>query len=275
MYWIINDKIEFRPASKMLISLDNPDIYVVLTAPATRCLLLMLEAAPELVTHQEFFKIVWEDEGMLVPPNTLYQNISIIRRGLRAVDESNHLLISTVPRKGFHFDKNANIIHVVPEQANNNNTYSSGSPDEYVGVINSTNENDENICSLFLIRLIKSALRKDLFIYFFIAFFLIIGIVIGNLIFPVSATKPFFIDYSFVEKRNGCNFYSNEKNNESSNSFEQSKNIILNSGLSCKKYPWVYIYSSVSSPGLIAFACRNKYTDLHNPGCLTLSFRGI
>lgn len=101
MYWIINDNIEFRPDSKKLISVSNPELNVVLTTPASRCLLLLLEASPDVVTQQEFFKKVWEDEGMLVPANTLYQNISIVRRGLRAVGETDRILVATVPRKGF------------------------------------------------------------------------------------------------------------------------------------------------------------------------------
>ncbi|EBW6663750.1 transcriptional regulator, partial [Salmonella enterica subsp. enterica serovar Reading] len=34
MHWIINDNIEFRPDSKKLISVTNPEINVVLTTPA-------------------------------------------------------------------------------------------------------------------------------------------------------------------------------------------------------------------------------------------------
>lgn len=116
MYWIINDNIEFRPDSKKLISVTNPEINVVLTTPASRCLLLLLNASPDVVTQQEFFKKVWEDEGMLVPANTLYQNISIVRRGLRAVGETDRILVATVPRKGFQIDKSVKISRVAAVQ---------------------------------------------------------------------------------------------------------------------------------------------------------------
>ena len=94
MYWIINKNIEFWPENKRLISLKNPAQSVTLTAPASHCLVLLLEAAPELVSQQVFFKKVWEDEGILVPANTLYQNISIVRRGLRDVGETDN---SSIP----------------------------------------------------------------------------------------------------------------------------------------------------------------------------------
>ncbi|WP_259270615.1 winged helix-turn-helix domain-containing protein [Klebsiella pneumoniae] len=101
MYWIINKNIEFWPENKRLISLKNPAQSVTLTAPASHCLVLLLEATPELVSQQVFFKKVWEDEGILVPANTLYQNISIVRRGLRDVGETDNSIVVTVPQKAF------------------------------------------------------------------------------------------------------------------------------------------------------------------------------
>lgn len=42
---------------------------------------------------------------MVVSANTLYQNISIIRRGLRTVGENEDTLIITVPRRGFQIER--------------------------------------------------------------------------------------------------------------------------------------------------------------------------
>ncbi|EMB0566668.1 transcriptional regulator, partial [Escherichia coli] len=109
MYWIINDNIEFWPEHRKLISVHNADLNVVLTTPASRCLSLLLEAFPDVVAQQDFFTRVWEEEGMRVPTNTLYQNISIIRRGFRAVGDTTHSLIATVPRRGFKIHNDINI----------------------------------------------------------------------------------------------------------------------------------------------------------------------
>lgn len=49
---------------------------------------------------------------MLVPANTLYQNISIIRRGLRTTGETDDTLVATVPRKGFQIEKNVRVTRV-------------------------------------------------------------------------------------------------------------------------------------------------------------------
>ena len=109
MYWIINDNIEFWPEHRKLISVHDAELNAVLTTPASRCLSLLLEAFPNVVAQQDFFSRVWEEEGMRVPVNTLYQNISIIRRGFRTVGETNHSLIATVPRKGFKINNDINI----------------------------------------------------------------------------------------------------------------------------------------------------------------------
>ncbi|HFI8999147.1 TPA: transcriptional regulator, partial [Escherichia coli] len=109
MYWIINDNIEFWPEHRKLISVHNADLNVVLTTPASRCLSLLLEVFPDVVAQQDFFTRVWEEEGMRVPTNTLYQNISIIRRGFRAVGDTTHSLIATVPRRGFKIHNDINI----------------------------------------------------------------------------------------------------------------------------------------------------------------------
>lgn len=100
MYWIINDNIEFWPEHKKLISVHDAELNAILTSPASRCLSLLLEAFPDVVAQQDFFSRVWEEEGMRVPVNTLYQNISIIRRGFRTVGETIIRLLQPCREKG-------------------------------------------------------------------------------------------------------------------------------------------------------------------------------
>lgn len=54
---------------------------------------------------------------MVVSANTLYQNISIIRRGLRTVGENEDTLIITVPRKGFQIEPGVNVITIRKDSA--------------------------------------------------------------------------------------------------------------------------------------------------------------
>ncbi|AUO67627.1 hypothetical protein WM46_24565 [Citrobacter freundii complex sp. CFNIH2] len=279
MYWIINDNIEFRPDSKKLISVTNPEINVVLTTPASRCLLLLLDASPDVVTQQEFFKKVWEDEGMLVPANTLYQNISIVRRGLRAVGETDRILVATVPRKGFQIDKSVKITRVAAVQE------ADVAPDSLQGEdeldVEYHTEADpaltpEEIAPPARTATVRQSSRLPLFVGILAmvaAFF--IGAIGINAFWHFSDTKPFFADYTFVEQDKGCRFYTTDDSHDSKNSFARFKALILGSGLDCEKYPWVYFPLSQTSPGLAVLVCRQNYLKSAVPGCITLSFRGV
>lgn len=112
MFWIINDNIKFCPEKNLLVSLTRPELSVILTTPASRCLVLLLESSPEVVHQKTFFDKVWGEDGMLVPANTLYQNISIIRRGLRSTGETDDTLVATVPRKGFQIEKGVSVARI-------------------------------------------------------------------------------------------------------------------------------------------------------------------
>ncbi len=92
--------------------MTRPELSVILTTPASRCLVLLLESAPEVVNQRDFFTKVWGEDGMLVPANTLYQNISIIRRGLRTTGETDDTLVATVPRKGFQIKKEVKVSRI-------------------------------------------------------------------------------------------------------------------------------------------------------------------
>ncbi|ECC1666790.1 hypothetical protein FNJ15_21835 [Salmonella enterica subsp. diarizonae] len=59
--------------------------------------------SPHVVSHDELLRRVWEDNGIIVPVNTLHQSISIIRRGLNKVRPDGGSLVKNVPGKGFRF----------------------------------------------------------------------------------------------------------------------------------------------------------------------------
>lgn len=98
-HYIINETVEFHPATSKLRDLTNPEHVVVLNSPAGRCLLLLIERAGTIVTQQEFMDIVWQQRGMLVSLNTYYQNISILRKGLKSIGFNDDPIV-TIPRIG-------------------------------------------------------------------------------------------------------------------------------------------------------------------------------
>ncbi|HGY8407583.1 TPA: transcriptional regulator, partial [Escherichia coli] len=57
--------------------------------------------------------------------------------------------------------------------------------------------------------------------------------------------------------------------------FDKYKTRILDSGINCKKYPWLYFPLAKSSPGMIVMACNKNYNQHEVAGCLTLSYREV
>ncbi|WP_312688682.1 transcriptional regulator [Kosakonia sp.] len=277
MHWIINDNIEFRPGSKKLISANNPEVSVTLTSPASRCLLLLLEASPNVVLQQDFFKKVWEEEGMLVPANTLYQNISIVRRGLRAVGETDRRLIATIPRKGFQIDASVKVYRqaevmseFVPDTANTTNNEIP------------TNETLPHSTPLLLAGVpsinIKKPSPKRLHWKAF-AIVMLISFIMGmltTLLFQhISGAPVLFQSYRWIEKEKGCNFYANNDAYDGDNNDGHISNIIKSTGLDCRTHPWIYAYLSRTSPTLTAFLCKNELSPSTSPECTSLFFRGV
>jgi len=108
-HYIINNMVEFHPATSTLRDIASPDRVVVLNSPAGRCLLLLIERAGAIVTQQEFLDIVWQRRGMLVSPNTFYQNISILRKGLKKIGFEVDPIV-TIPRIGLTLASDTQIV---------------------------------------------------------------------------------------------------------------------------------------------------------------------
>ena len=100
--FLINESVYFYPAKQLLESASKDKESVSLNVPASRCLTLLLEKKGEIVTKYDFSQEVWENRGQYTSANTLYQNISLIRKALRSAGISQDV-IHTVPREGFSF----------------------------------------------------------------------------------------------------------------------------------------------------------------------------
>ncbi|HCZ9098945.1 winged helix-turn-helix domain-containing protein [Klebsiella michiganensis] len=100
--YLINESVYFYPAKQLLAPVSGEEESVSLNVPASRCLKLLLEKKGEIVTRYDFSQEVWESRGQYTSTNTLYQNISLIRKALRAVGISQDV-IHTIPREGFSF----------------------------------------------------------------------------------------------------------------------------------------------------------------------------
>ncbi len=275
MFWIINDNIKFCPEKNVLVSLTKPELSVILTTPATRCLALLLESSPEVVNQKEFFDKVWGEDGMIVPANTLYQNISIIRRGLRSAGETSETLVATVPRKGFQIHKSVKVTRVETNVVDSDEPAERMSPEAHP--VDFTETPVASIPDV-PIESVEKKTPRPLRRLFLPALLMVISFALGfftlHHVLRDNPEKDFFRDYTINRTENGCHFFSQNDDIKSIGNFSRFIKIIMNTGLDCKKYPWVYFSSSSNAPALSVLVCRAPYEKKANAGCMTLYFRG-
>lgn len=268
MLWIINGTIKFDPDKHKLFSLGNPDLNVTLTIPASRCLTLLLEHSPDVVAQKDFLTQVWGEEGMIVPVNTLYQNISIIRRGLRVAGETDETLVSTVPRKGFRIDNSVKVTRIsAHDTATDSGSDVELRPEESPVVVNAVVNPNKN-----------SAKQPKQSRYPIMMLMVLVSFAAGVLALQASRIRisepDFFKGYTINRVENGCHFISKNDDIKKVGNFTKFKNIIIATGLDCEKYPWVYFSSTSPMPALSAFVCKEPFEVAGGSGCITLYFRG-
>ncbi|WP_435927842.1 winged helix-turn-helix domain-containing protein [Dryocola sp. BD613] len=115
-YYIINEAVEFHPATSTLRDIHNPDVVVTLNSPAGRCLLLLISRVGTIVTQHEFMDIVWKQSGMRVTSNAYYQNISVLRKGLKRIGLGEDIIV-TIPRIGLTLATGTSIRKLTAETA--------------------------------------------------------------------------------------------------------------------------------------------------------------
>ena len=285
MCWIINDKIRFIPEEKKLISLAKPELHVVLTRPASRCLELLLEASPDMVSQNDIFEKVWRDNAKTTPLNTLYQNISIIRRGLNEASETSESYITTVPRKGFRISSSINVVR----ESDENSGISEGEinslylPEAIDNTEEATREEDnalvENTATPVTLDPLPPVKKKNRRLQW--ALIPTGGAVLCVALYILASkmvhySEPdFFSDYDIVREVDGCHFHSKNDDINSYGNFSKFIKIVKDSKVNCEKYPWIYFLSSRTIPTLNAVACKKPFNDEKNRDCTTLIFRGV
>jgi len=97
--YCINDQVYFIPQQNKIISCKTGEEFTTYVT-AARCLHLLIYQSGKIVTHNDLYKVGWEDHGKIVTPNTLYQTISKLRKQLQDAGISEDI-IQTHPRRGW------------------------------------------------------------------------------------------------------------------------------------------------------------------------------
>jgi len=116
--YIINDEIIFKVNEGILLRLSGEGDCVILNSPTARCLQLLLESKGEIISRDVFLDIVWRKRGIVVSQNTFYQNISLLRKSLKAAGLTKEI-IKTERRKGFSLAAETSVSLIVDDASIN------------------------------------------------------------------------------------------------------------------------------------------------------------
>lgn len=253
--FLINGTLEFWPENNLLLSHRNRNISSTLTGPATRCLTLLLQKAPEIVSPEEFFDVVWKPEGMIVPPNTLYQNISLIRRGIKNVTGDDFQVVETVLRKGFKINEEADIAEF-PELTEPDNAFPGHTND------------DQNMGAETGSR--EAVLSRDVFLMVTLLFASLVGFW-GVQYFSQSSPEKeasFFSTFTFSEEKDGCHFLRKDDSLPYQQLFSPDQ-----FRLDCKRFPWVYVTRYRYIPTSSVIGCEKRPESGPRVNCVSVIFR--
>lgn len=231
-HYVINNTVEFHPAASTLRDVNNPDRVVVLNSPAGRCLLLLIERAGSIVTQQEFLDIVWQRRGMLVSPNTYYQNISILRKGLKKIGFDADPIV-TIPRIGLTLASDTQITIKDPPP------HLAASPEEPQGIMQSCADPLPQPLSPHEQAPAAAPVTSSRWLIAILAFLLILAGV--GVIDRTSARDNRFVDdYRFAASVGSCHVYLA---NDIQTQNERAKALTYADRFKadCESYPWVYI----------------------------------
>lgn len=110
---LIRGQVVYEPHSHSLYYTNDASSQSSLSIPASLCLLHLLEHQGQLVSSKDLLEAVWKTRGMNVSPNTLYQNLSLLRKALKgfSLDDG---LIKTVPKRGFMITGDEDLVPFCP-----------------------------------------------------------------------------------------------------------------------------------------------------------------
>nr|WP_279077886.1 winged helix-turn-helix domain-containing protein [Hafnia alvei] len=272
-HYIINGKFEFHPATSTLQCVDYPERIALLNSPASRCFLLLIKRAGNIVSQEEFMEEVWQKNGIHVSPNAFYQNISILRKGLKKIGLDEEIIV-TIPRVGITLSKDCHITklrakHIVEVER----TYNSESKDRSITRIEQEKLSDLNSTEISYDKKLKKKasnsfpfeihLEKKFFKLYILpalCILLISSLIMYLMISLYQDEYYYFKGYYRVDSPKNCNVYLSPSvihSNLENTAVSYTKEFYNN----CTEYPWIYVSALPELPRVSVIRCRKKNGD--------------
>ncbi|WP_185923101.1 winged helix-turn-helix domain-containing protein [Hafnia paralvei] len=190
--YIINNSVCFIPDENSLISAKNEE-PIKLYAPVANILLILIQRKPTIVSQDELINQAWGEKSAYVLPNTLYQNISLLRKGLKAAGLKEDI-IKTIPRQGIQLQPTT----IIEKVDNINHLPINKIADEPGKIDRSHQEKIER-------RTDKSITKIILLLILLIS---ILAFSTKHFWLEESSQNLFFDNYHPVYKANGCAYFA-------------------------------------------------------------------
>jgi DNA-binding winged helix-turn-helix (wHTH) protein len=117
MYFILNKTVKFYPDINELSIINEQHNSIVLSKPASRLLLTLIQNANDVVSRDYLLKNVWEDYGYTPSNNNLYMAISELRKALSSLGGEGEVLV-TIPRVGLKLEAMVDVLEKTDKHDN-------------------------------------------------------------------------------------------------------------------------------------------------------------
>lgn len=107
--YLIDNSVIFNPKLHYLRRhlVTSPQDIVQLNVPASRCFEVLLTNRYNVISQKVLFESVWKNQGAYVSANTLYQNISLLRKALKSLDLDG--IVKTISKQGIVIADTVNV----------------------------------------------------------------------------------------------------------------------------------------------------------------------
>lgn len=226
---IFNGIVVYDKQKALLYNIKEPDKRTSLYAPTNKCLSLLIETRPEVISQHVFFEKVWENDGLSITANTFYQHIAMLRRAFEEVGFKNDVIV-TIPRRGLSLSDKLDLSFQDQQEDGLSSTMESLAPLDTVPK-----------------EPVQKTMKRRKWLVMLPGYLIIGGFVFGlsfffsqRVIAPSEARKSALEQYRYIGDVSGCrvSVFS------SLTSLDDVRDKIKESGISCGIYNTIY-YSTI------------------------------
>lgn len=254
--YYIEGIVKFDSSTGILHSI-NEDFTFSLLAASSECFISLLENHGSLVSKKDLIMQGWGKYGLHVSDNTFYQNILVLRKGLKACGIEKEI-IKTIPRKGLMVPQDVIINHVNPDLPKSAPSIKeAGISSSLPSSLNSSSSEEwENSHSRNMVYKKESFPLSTIHPLIFTPVILFVFI---TSIFTSVTESSYFSKFKYITRTHECRLYMpDEKNSDM-----DFQNSTLIKSIFCKENELLYlsVYKYISRVSVIK--CTPRKNDLN------------